>query len=70
MLRYRAMRRMPITRNYDMLKTASGQPINEAKVIARGQELMARDADLAKALNAAMKGGKARDTRTGRTARR
>ena len=42
--------------NHDTLKTASGQPINEARVFARGREFMARDADPAKALNAAMNG--------------
>lgn len=43
-------------RNHDTLKTATGQPINEAKVFARGREFMSRDADPAKALNAAMNG--------------
>ncbi len=43
-------------RNHDTLKTASGQPLNEARVFARGLEFMARDADPAKALNAAMNG--------------
>ncbi len=42
-----------VLRNHNTLKTASGQPINEAKVFARGLEFMARDADPAKALNAA-----------------
>ena len=45
-----------VLRNHDTLKTASGQPINEAKVFARGREFMARDADPAKALHAAMNG--------------
>jgi hypothetical protein len=45
-----------VLRNHDTLKTESGQPINEAKVFARGREFMARDADPAKALNAAMNG--------------
>ncbi|MDQ2653838.1 MAG: hypothetical protein M3Z20_12455 [Chloroflexota bacterium] len=45
-----------VLRNHDTLKTASGQPINEAKVFARGREFMARDADPAKALTAAMNG--------------
>jgi hypothetical protein len=45
-----------VLRNHDTLKTASGQPINEARVFARGREFMARDADPAKALNAAMNG--------------
>lgn len=43
-------------RNHASLRTASGQPINEVKVIARGREFMSRDADPAKALNAAMNG--------------
>lgn len=45
-----------VLRNHDTLKTASGQPINEARVFARGREFMARDSDPAKALNAAMNG--------------
>ena len=32
-------------RNQDSLRTESGQPINEAKVTARGREFMSRDAD-------------------------
>lgn len=43
-------------RNQASLRTESGQPINEAKVIARDREFMSRDADPAKALNAAMNG--------------
>lgn len=45
-----------VLRNHETLKTASGQPLNEAKVFARGREFMARDADPARALNAAMNG--------------
>ena len=45
-----------VLRNHGTLKTASGQPINEATVMARGREFMSRDADPAKALNAAMNG--------------
>jgi hypothetical protein len=43
-------------RNHGTLLTGTGQPINEATVMARGRELTARDADPAKALNAAMNG--------------
>jgi hypothetical protein len=45
-----------VLRNHETLRTASGQPINEATVYARGREFMSRDADPAKALNAAMNG--------------
>lgn len=45
-----------VLRNQDTLKTATGQPINEARVFARGREFMSRDADPARALNAAMNG--------------
>jgi hypothetical protein len=43
-------------RNHGTLKTASGQPINEAIVFARGREFMSRDANPAIALKAAMNG--------------
>ena len=50
------LRWVSMLRNHETWKTASGQPINEAKVFARGREFMSRDADPAKALNAAMNG--------------
>ena len=45
-----------VLRNHETLKTATGQPINEATVFAQGREFMARHADPAVALNAAMNG--------------
>ena len=50
------LRRVNTLRNHDALRTASGPPINEATEFARGRELMSRDVDPAKALNAAMNG--------------
>lgn len=51
-----ARRWVYVLKNHGTLTTAEGQPINEAKVRAAGQwqEFMARDADPARALNAAM----------------
>ena len=45
-----------VLRNQGTLTTATGQPINEAEVWARGKGFKTRDADPAKALNAAMNG--------------
>lgn len=51
-----ARRWVYVLKNHGTLTTAEGQPINEATVMARGRQFMSRDADPAKALNAAMNG--------------